>query len=176
VLTHLDLDHAGGLSDFPHANVHVTEQELIRAQTRPTRHDRMRYRPLQWAHGPQWRRYVADGEPWFGFEAVRDLDDLPPEILMVPLVGHSAGHSGIAIDTGSGWLLHCGDAYFHRGEVDRDAPRCPWLLRAFQTYVEADRPLRLRNQTRLRDLFTEQRRDVQMFCAHDAEEFEASRE
>jgi glyoxylase-like metal-dependent hydrolase (beta-lactamase superfamily II) len=51
-----------------------------------------------------------------GFEAVRDLDGLPPEILLVPLAGHTWGHSAVAIDTGDGWLLHAGDAYFFRGE------------------------------------------------------------
>jgi glyoxylase-like metal-dependent hydrolase (beta-lactamase superfamily II) len=173
VLTHMDLDHAGGLSDFPHARVHVSESEFVRAQARPTMHDRARYRPRQWSHPVHWERYAVRGEPWFGFDAVRDLEDLPPEILMIPLVGHSAGHCGVAIDTGDGWLLHCGDAYFHRGEVDRDQPRCPVLLRAFQTYAQMDGPLRLRNQARLRELFEEHRRDVRLFCAHDAEEFEA---
>ena len=28
VLTHLDLDHAGGLADFPQATVHVSATEL----------------------------------------------------------------------------------------------------------------------------------------------------
>lgn len=176
VLTHMDLDHAGGLSDFPHARVHVAENEYVRAQARPTRHDRMRYRPEQWSHAARWCRYAAQGEPWFGFEAVRDLEDLPAEILMVPLVGHTAGHCGVAIDTGDGWLLHCGDAYFHRGEVDRDQPRCPILLRAFQSYVESDGPMRLRNQARLRELFDEHHHDVRLFCAHDPEEFETMRE
>ena len=31
-LTHLDLDHAGGLADFPQARVHVHEAELAAAQ------------------------------------------------------------------------------------------------------------------------------------------------
>jgi glyoxylase-like metal-dependent hydrolase (beta-lactamase superfamily II) len=176
VLTHMDLDHAGGLSDFPHARVHVSESELVRAQARPTRHDRMRYRPMQWSHVTEFSSYVADGEPWLGFEAVRDLDGLPPEILMVPLTGHSPGHSGVAIDTGNGWLLHCGDAYFHRGEVDREQPPAPPLLRAFESYAQDDGPTRHRNQQRLRQLFEEHRHDVRLFCAHDPEEYEALRE
>ena len=43
-------------------------------------------------------RYRASGERWFGFECVRDLAGLPPEILMVPLAGHTVGHAGIAIE------------------------------------------------------------------------------
>lgn len=173
IVTHLDLDHAGGLSDFPHARVHVAEAELAVAQSRPRRSDRMRYRPIQWAHGPAWRTYGATGEAWHGFPAVRDLDELPPEVLMIPLFGHSLGHSGIAIDTGNGWLLHCGDAYFHRGEVDRTAPRCPALLRGFQLAVAADDAARRANQARLRELFATPTAEVTMFCAHDTEELEA---
>ena len=37
---------------------------------------------------------------------------------MVPLPGHTPGHAGIAIDTPEGWLLHAGDAYFYRHEMD----------------------------------------------------------
>ena len=29
---------------------------------------------------------------------------------MVPLVGHTPGHTGVAVETAKGWLLHCGDA------------------------------------------------------------------
>ena len=58
---------------------------------------------------------------------------------MTPLFGHSLGHSGVAIDTGNGSLLHCGDAYFHRGEVDRNAPRCPAAVRGYEAAVAAGR-------------------------------------
>jgi glyoxylase-like metal-dependent hydrolase (beta-lactamase superfamily II) len=183
VLTHMDVDHVGGLSDFPDARVHVAQAELTHATQRRGFHDRMRYRPIQWAHGPKWYRYRSDGEPWFGFPAVRSLDTLPPEILMMPLCGHSMGHSGIAIDTGgpSGaesadapprWLLHCGDAYFHRGDVHPDHDRCPLALRGFQRLVASDNRARLDNQARLAELAAHHGSDVRIFCAHDAEEFE----
>lgn len=174
IVTHMDIDHIGGLSDFPQARVHVAATELDRAIARPGFHDRMRYRPVQWSHRPTWHRYDAVGEPWYGFPAVRDLDTLPPEILAIPLVGHSMGHSGIAVDTGrpgdQRWLLHCGDAYFHRGEVDREQPRCPAALRGFQWWVGADNTVRLANQARLRQLFEDPAADVSLFCAHDPEE------
>jgi dihydrofolate reductase len=37
----------------------------------------------------------GDGEPWFGFERVRPLDGLPPEIALIPLIGHTFGHAGV---------------------------------------------------------------------------------
>lgn len=106
----------------------------------------------QWAHGVNWQFYQAAGQPWHGFDAVRDLIGLPPEILLIPLAGHTQGHAGIAIDTGDSWLLHAGDAYFYRGEIGQRERSCTPGLRFYQTMMEADRRQRLENQRRLRDL------------------------
>lgn len=173
VLTHLDFDHAGGLQDFPHARVHVLADELEAARHRVTPIQRGRYRPPQWPPPASWEPHAPGGEPWFGFSAVRALPGLPPEILMVPLVGHTLGHSGVAVDTGAGWLLHAGDAYFYRGEMNVDDPRCPAGLRMYQTMMEQDRAARHHNQQRLRDLIRDRGGDVRVLCAHDPVEFAA---
>src|SRR3546814_19578588 len=103
------------------------------------------------------------GERWFGFEAVRDLDGLPPEILLVPLPGHTWGHSGVAVqEDGGGWLLHAGDAYFYRGEVGSQTYECTPALRAYQRLMEVDRQARLLNQDRLRRLSLQPAKDVQI--------------
>ena len=112
VLTHCDLDHSGGIVDFPKATVHVHALEKEAVVHPKTRIERTRYAKAHFAHGPNWAVYQAKGEPWFGFECVRDLDRLPPEILLIPLHGHTRGHSGVAVQSKSGWLLHAGDAYF----------------------------------------------------------------
>lgn len=166
VLTHLDLDHAGGIGDFPRARVHLMRRERDAALEHRLA-ERMRYRQAQWAHGPDWHAYDVRGEPWLGFQAVRELDGLPPEILLVPLYGHSRGHAGVAIDTPEGWLLHCGDAYFHHGEVDPESPTCPPGLVAFQAAAEVNRSERLWNQRRLRALVREQGHQVRVVNAHD---------
>ena len=127
VLTHLDFDHAGGLEDFPEATVHVLRAEMEEAEVRQGFIHRRRYRPEQWDGVRDWRFYDPTGERWFGFGAVRDLDGLPPEILMIPLPGHTMGHAGIAIDTPDGWLLNAGDAYFYRHEMDDDPSCTPGL-------------------------------------------------
>jgi glyoxylase-like metal-dependent hydrolase (beta-lactamase superfamily II) len=176
VVTHLDLDHAGGLADFPHARVHVMRPERDAALHPGTRMERERYRPSHWAHGPEWSVYDTAGERWFGFECVRELAGLPPDLLLVPLVGHSRGHAGIAVDTGGGrWMLHCGDAYFFHGELDFTRPTCPPLLRAFQTIVQVDGKMRLHNQQRLRELVHTHGAQVRVFCAHDPTELDALR-
>jgi glyoxylase-like metal-dependent hydrolase (beta-lactamase superfamily II) len=171
VLTHLDLDHAGGLADFPQATVHVYAEEL-RAQRYPRgRTERTRYRPAQFAHDPKFQAYETAGEPWFGFDAVRELDGLGGDVLLVPLTGHSRGHAGVAVDTGQGWLLHAGDSYFYRGEVDPEAPTCPAGVRLFTTLVESQRRARLANRERLRELRAAHGRQVTVFSAHDAVEY-----
>jgi glyoxylase-like metal-dependent hydrolase (beta-lactamase superfamily II) len=107
---------------------------------------------------------------------VRDLDGLPPEILLVPLAGHTWGHAGVAVDTGRGWLLHAGDAYFYRGEMRSPERRCTPGLELYQTLMEVHRGARLHNQRRLRELSLDPRAsDVTIFCGHDWREFEALR-
>jgi glyoxylase-like metal-dependent hydrolase (beta-lactamase superfamily II) len=175
VISHLDFDHAGGIEDFPSAAVHITAREKEVADRREggafvgTR----RYRPMQWDEVEDWRLYpFGGGEPWFGFDCVRDLAGLPPEILLVPLAGHTWGHSGVAIDTPDGWLLYAADAYFYRGEIGSERYDCPPGMRGYQRMMEVDRAARLANQARLRDLSLRHGEQVRIFCAHDPREFE----
>jgi len=174
VLTHLDFDHAGGLTDFPEAKVHLLADEKNAALDPPTKVEKQRYRQLQWDHDPIWRSYTPEGEPWRGFDIVRELDGLPPEILLLPMPGHSRGHTAVAVDAGAeGWLIHAGDAYFYRGEMEQP-PSCTGGLRFFQKAAAVDHELRLANLERLREL-RYGHDDVQVFCAHDPAELAALR-
>lgn len=175
VLTHPDFDHAGGLHDFPDARVHVTRSELETFRTRRQGFVMQeRYRPMQIEGVRDRRTYEASGDPWFGFDAVRQLDGLPPEILMIPLRGHTFGHAGVAIATGDGWLLHAGDAYFYRDEMRSPQRRCTLGLRLYQNLMEVDREARLSNQARLRDVSVQERARLKVISAHDPVEFEAA--
>lgn len=176
VVTHLDLDHAGGLPDFPHARVHTSYDEQRAAVHPPTLAERERYRRAHFAHGPKWALHASEGgERWFGFDAVRALEEGDPEVLLVPLAGHSRGHCAVAVRTEKGWLLHCGDAYFHRVETQGDGAGAPFGLRLFQRLVASNNALRVANQARLRELVREHASEVTVFCAHDPREFEALR-
>lgn len=169
VLTHLDLDHAGGLGDFPGARVHVHSDELD-AALKPTLREKARYIGAQWAHGPHWERHRVGGEEWLGFQSVAVLGD---DVLLVPLHGHTRGHCGVAVrESDEGWLLHAGDSYFNRGEKETP-PSCPPGLRFFQTVVQVDGRSRRHNQERLRSLQAEHGSTVTVFSAHDAAEFDA---
>lgn len=171
VTTHLDLDHAGGLPDFPEAEVHVFAPEL-QAALHPRLDERLRYiGGAHWKHSPRWIEHGAGGDDWFGFGSVRILPDLDTEVLLVPLLGHSRGHTGVAVKTAEGWLLHCGDAYFNHGEV-ATPPSCPPVLRFFQNLTVVDRRARRSNQERLRELARTHGDEVKLFCAHDPRELE----
>src|SRR5690606_39180198 len=174
LLTHLDVDHCGGLPDFPGARVHVLADELAAAHAEaPSR----RYRPAHWAHEPRWVTYGTDvatrtetADNWFGFTALRPRG-LPPAFRLVPLGGHTAGHTGVAVHRGDCWLLHCGDAYYYHREMGDTKEPHP-LLDLVQTGSEVHRDLRLGTQARLRELVREHAKRVEIFSAHDPWEFD----
>jgi glyoxylase-like metal-dependent hydrolase (beta-lactamase superfamily II) len=183
VLTHLDLDHAGGLPDFPAARVHVHEREYSAAMSAAKSAERsihrFRYWPYQWAHGPEWVTYT-EGESWFGFEGVRELEGLS-DIALVPLPGHSPGHCGVAVRVGdresrtpsrAPWLLHAADAYFDHREIDPVAPHSTPGVASFQNWLEFDASARRNNRARLRELAGTHGDQVEMFCSHDPVEFD----
>lgn len=173
VLTHLDFDHAGGLDDFPWATVHMMAAERDYAVLQRTWLDRQRFRPQQWSTAQGWRCYEpAGGERWYGFQRVRQLDGLPPEVAMIPLPGHTFGHAGIAVQGDKGWLLQAGDAYFYRDEMRPERPHCTPGLRFYQWMMEKDRAARLATQQNLRALKQSQAHQLTVCCGHDPVEFE----
>ncbi|MCX5366533.1 MBL fold metallo-hydrolase [Streptomyces sp. NBC_00124] len=163
IVTHLDVDHCGGLPDFPDARVHVLADELDAARAEAPS---FRYRPAHWAHEPRWVAYdLEPGEPWFGFTAV-PMRGLSPQFRLVPLGGHTAGHTGVAVRTGDRWLLHCGDAYYYHREME-DVKEPHPVLDFVQTGSQVHRDLRLGTQARLRELVRDHGDEVETFCAHD---------
>lgn len=169
VLTHLDLDHAGGLADFPQARVHVMADEYRAAMRRETRLDAGRYVTAQWNHGPRWTVHDTADANWHGFAASRVLRF--PDILMVPMPGHTRGHCAVAVQEPDRWLLHAGDAYFFHGEMDLRRPRCPRAMSMHQRLVAENHRERLTQLERLRELRRADPRLIRIFSAHDAREF-----
>ncbi|MDP2229132.1 MAG: MBL fold metallo-hydrolase [Moraxellaceae bacterium] len=167
IVTHLDLDHAGGLPDFPKAQVHVFAAEHAAAM-KPDWRSNARYLPQHWAHSPRWTLHDSNGgERWFGFDNLHPIPGLSEDILMVPLIGHTRGHCGIAVRTDNGWILHCGDAYFFHGQMDPAHPHHTPAMALFEKIVQTDKAARLQNLGRLLDLSRQHGGEVKLFCAHD---------
>jgi glyoxylase-like metal-dependent hydrolase (beta-lactamase superfamily II) len=170
VLTHLHLDHAGGIVDFPEAMVHVYEGEYAAANN-PQKYtwlDRIGYVAKHLQQETKWVLHRLEGSTWFGLDCMPVLGGSVYEVRLVPLVGHSRGHCGVAVRVRDRWLLHCGDAYVREMQVNPDAPRNPfprwirWLTR--QLFPEE--PL-----AKLRALRKAHSHDMTMFCSHDAVEY-----
>ena len=171
VCTHLDPDHAGGLADFPHARVHVTEMELEALRNPASRRERIRYHAGQFAHGPRWVVHgYRGGEPWFGMGCVRGLPGLPEGIVLVPLPGHTRGQVGVAVDTGEGWILHCGDAYYVKEEL-REVGKGPLGTRAFRRVAHCDHARAMRTLAEVRRVLREHGDKVALIASHDQFEY-----
>jgi glyoxylase-like metal-dependent hydrolase (beta-lactamase superfamily II) len=168
-LTHFHFDHAGGLPDFPRARVHVYREEY-EAITQPRdMYERYPYRPEHWAHGPDWVVHDLAEEGWFGFDCTPLVELGPVAFCLVPLTGHTRGHSGIALRVGDQWILHCGDAYTYHKDVDPHDPQPPpyqRTLRRFLNLNRAMRPIGI-HSPRLRALLRQHGDRVQLTCSHD---------
>ena len=113
IQTHLHLDHAGGLGDFPHAKIHVLRAEHDHVLS----HGSWEYHPEHWAHKPDWVLHELSGEKWYSFDAIK-LEGFEPEIWLVPLTGHTPGHMAVAIKQDQAWVMHGGDAVPFDMKVD----------------------------------------------------------
>ncbi|OBS00868.1 hypothetical protein A9W98_22900 [Mycobacterium gordonae] len=173
VLTHFDFDHIGGLADFPDAQVHVTAAEARGAVHAPSLRERLRYRSVQWAHGPKLVEHDTAGEPWRGFSA-KPLDAIGEGVVLVPMPGHTRGHAAVAVQAskhaGEQWVLHCGDAFYHSGTLYRS--RVPLMLRAYEEMFAFNRQQLLDNQARLAELYERREPGLTIVCAHDSGLFE----
>jgi glyoxylase-like metal-dependent hydrolase (beta-lactamase superfamily II) len=174
VVTHFDMDHTGGIADFPEAQIHVTSAEVLAATQRQSMNEKGRYRPAQWAHGPKLVEHNPDGEKWRGFAAAKELDEISAGMVMVSLPGHTRGHTCVAVDAGHRWILHCGDAFYHPGTVDGRS-QVPGLIRTLEPILAVDRKQVRDNHARLAELYQRQEPDLLVVCAHDASLYERAK-
>jgi glyoxylase-like metal-dependent hydrolase (beta-lactamase superfamily II) len=128
--------------------------------------------PAHWSHGPKWEVYEEDGDTWRGLPAITKLRGLDADIGLVPMHGHTRGHSAVLVGARGRWLLHAGDAYFHHGTID--GGDVPLGFRMFERAVQIDGRARRASIAALRELRASYP-DVDLFCAHDPSELAALR-
>lgn len=166
LVTHFDIDHIGGLSDFPQAQVHLTADEARAAFHHPSFAERQRYNPAQWSYGPAIVEHAPGKRNWRGFAGVKALEEIAPGLLLVPLPGHTRGHAGYAIDTGGRWLLHAGDAFYFHGSLDGRSP-VPMVAKIQERLLAFDHIQVRRNHARLGELVVRDGHELDVICSHD---------
>lgn len=163
-ITHLDMDHASGLADFPDATVHVHHRELSAART-PALLERTRYLAVNWAHEPTWAPY-GESTPDAEAAGLAGHALLGGHVVAIPLPGHTRGHAGYAIRDGDGWLLHAGDAFYHEPTIHSAAgPRASRFWQVFEVVVAARPQLIRENHRKVRAAAATD--GVRVVCSHD---------
>lgn len=169
VMTHLHSDHAGGLRDFPDAQVHVHKAEYEAIQSPQGFKERF-YDAEHWTHGPKWVVHEKEEkEYWFGLRNIRVLEDLKPDVRLIPLHGHTRGHCGVAIETSNGWLLHCGDAtypFYQDNEPAEPFKPLPFYVMSPPNWLEKN--LIGENTPRLKALNEKHGAEIQLICSNDS--------
>jgi glyoxylase-like metal-dependent hydrolase (beta-lactamase superfamily II) len=174
-LTHLHLDHAGGLPDFPAATVHIFVAEL-KAYLHPrTMAEWYAYRPEHRQHSPKWQPHTLKGDQWFGMDCTPSMRVGEAEIIMIPFTGHTRGHCGVGLRMRDRWLLHCGDVYGYYRQADPVQPYKHPSGRLMETIVTMGFKMPRRHWVRIRKLLRAHGDHIQAFCSHDAHEFELCR-
>ncbi len=117
VLTHLDPDHCGGAADFPKAKVHLSQKEKVAYQSFALK-NLWRYQSTQMNYRPKWQLYEKCDGLWQNLK-VHKLKIPKAEIYLLPLPGHSEGHSGVLLfdQSKNRWLLHAGDSFYLKEEI-----------------------------------------------------------
>jgi glyoxylase-like metal-dependent hydrolase (beta-lactamase superfamily II) len=161
VISHLDNDHIGGLADFPEAIVHVGSEEFENFNSGNPRYLKT---PLE--HNPRIITYKKLGLNWFGFEARKVDINTKTDIFLVPLLGHTLGHCGVAIKVNNEWLFYVADAYYLRLELnDSDHP-----VNELAKMRADNNELRITTVDKIRKLI-EHHPEIKVFGYHDIEEF-----
>jgi N-acyl homoserine lactone hydrolase len=110
VLTHLHIDHDGGLADFPKASVLVSPGELAGASGVT---GRLRgYLPQRWPKDFDPQPLVFELKPFGPFAQSRWLT-VDGVVVALPTPGHTPSHVSVALVEDDATLLFAGDASYN---------------------------------------------------------------
>jgi N-acyl homoserine lactone hydrolase len=148
ILTHLHIDHDGGLAAFPRSEILVSPGELKRASGIA---GRIRgYLPQRWPKIFDPRPLVLDGGPYGPFARSKRLT-ADGAVVAVATPGHTPDHFSVIVEDGDKAVLIAGDASYTEaamlaGQIDGVSPdesAASSTLAAIQTFVAARRTVYL---------------------------------
>ena len=120
VQTHLHIDHASAVSEFPNATFLVDEREWAAAIEGGARQG---YHQRQFDHAFDWRALdygAAEVHSFSGFAHALDVfGDGSVRVVSTP--GHTLGHQSVVLRTAAGEVLVVGDAAYTERELRGEA-------------------------------------------------------
>ena len=163
VITHCDVDHTGGLADFPQAKLHLGLEEYENFCREGE--TLSRYSLSHISHHPPIKTYSKTTDDWFGLEARKIELNFETEFFLIPLFGHTNGHCGVAARYNNGWLFYVGDAYYLRVELTDETH---WVNNLAEARAE-NNSLRKESLNKIKKLMKDHP-EIEVFCYHDVEE------
>jgi glyoxylase-like metal-dependent hydrolase (beta-lactamase superfamily II) len=109
IMTHLHVDRASAVSEFPNAMFVVDRREWASAAQGGARRG---YHPRQFDHAFDWRALDYGSDPVESFAGFAQTFDLfgDGSLRTISTPGHTLGHQSVVLRTGSGEVLVAGDA------------------------------------------------------------------
>lgn len=150
VISHLHIDHAGGMCAFPHATFHAFADELVEARAvRSGAPAVYKKEDLASVENSDWRLYESDID-LFGDGSLR----------FFKLPGHSAGEGSLLLRLPSRNLMLTSDTVHVREALEREKP----------ALFDTDPALAVRSIRRLKQLLAEN--EAEAWIAHDPEDWQ----
>ncbi len=140
VLTHLHLDHAGSISEFPHARFITTTREWTSAHA--PRGFQRGYIKRQYDHAFDYKLIDYDAPRINSFASFGRAFDLfgDGSVVLVSTPGHSAGHQSVVLRLGGREALLCGDAAYLKQTISDG--RRPLILHDEHNFKRSLREIR----------------------------------
>ncbi|TES89593.1 MAG: MBL fold metallo-hydrolase [Anaerolineales bacterium] len=173
-LTHMHLDHTGGILDFPHAKVHVFEEEYQFSMAGKGLEAKA-YIQQHWAHNPDWEIHKLQGDKWFGLDCTPRVEIGEVEIFFMPFLGHTRGNCAVVAHLPDDhWIIHAGDTYGYHGQIHPLKPFYPpfqWLFRPIFLLHRVARSF-FKYDKHFQHFQRELGEKIIIFNSHDPHEFE----